>query len=175
VTPTARPESSSVQAVVFIQRERYCSLRYERTALRGQARQLVGRETFAQERGESVVRRSLDERAYVFVSDQRCVDVAFEYARARMVTAQGKDERQMLDRNGSQRTVRLARGLNPDRLACRPSRTGKIVDSSEVTRKVPELIATVPIVIPHQVKRLAGQLDRSLCQATRVLDYRKVH
>ena len=131
-----------------------------------------GARPFAQECGETVVRRRLGELARESVSPQRGVGVAFEHGCARTIAAQRDDERHVLDRNRDVGVVRLARGMDPDRLARRRERAGKIVDRDEIAREVMEQRRAVPLSAPD---RIAGSIsrtmrDRSLRLTARVFD-----
>ena len=97
-----------------------------------------GASALVQDCGETVVRRRLGELALVSVSPKRGVGVAFECSRARKIAAQREDERQVLDRNRDVGVVRLARGMDPDRLARCRDRARKIVHRDEIAREVDE-------------------------------------
>ena len=123
---------------VFLKRECDCSFWCKRSALGGQSCEFVGREAFAQECGETVVRRRLGELALESVSRKRGVGVAFEHSRARKIAAQRDGERQMLDRHRDVDVVRLVRGMDSDRLASCRNRARKIVHRDEIAREIDE-------------------------------------
>jgi hypothetical protein len=125
----------------FLKREGNRSLRCECRALGDQSCEFVGREAVAQECGEAVVRRRLGELAQESMSLQRGVGIAFECGRAHKIAAQRDDEREMFDCLRDAVMVRFARGIDPDYLARRCERAGKIVHPGEIAREVQEQVA----------------------------------
>ena len=76
----------------------------------------------------------------------------------------------MLDRNRDVGIVRLARGTDPDRLARRRDRAGKIVHRGEIAREIVEQAGERALIGtgPRCGKRLANNRNRSLRVTSRV-------